>query len=88
MVAINRLKAKILKRLDNTGLNTQRVEMGKSVSYEIGLMEDLESPSFALEYLNAAAEENQEVFLLALRDVAKAKGMKVSDQGTASCQRA
>ncbi len=47
-----------------------------SVSYEEGLLEALKDPEEAAAYLNAALEEgSQEVFLLALRDVANARGI-------------
>jgi probable addiction module antidote protein len=49
---------------------------GVSVDYRIGLLEDLADPEEAAAYLNAALEEgDQQVFLLALRDVAEARGM-------------
>ncbi len=45
-------------------------------SYEKGLKEDLVDPVEAAEYLNAALEDgSQEVFLMALKDVANAKGI-------------
>lgn len=44
--------------------------------YEKGLKEDLVDPVEAAEYLNAALEDgSQEVFLMALRDVADARGV-------------
>jgi len=44
--------------------------------YEDGLKKDLAKPEEAAAYLNAALEDgSQEVFLLALRDVAEARGM-------------
>ena len=44
--------------------------------YEKGLKEDLADPAEAAEYLNAALEDgSQEVFLLALKDVANARGI-------------
>lgn len=47
-----------------------------SVPYEDGLHVDLQDPAEAAAYLNAAIEEgDQQVFLLALRDVAEAQGM-------------
>ena len=47
-----------------------------SVKYEAGLKEDLANPEEAAAYLNAALEDgSQEVFLLALRDVAEVRGM-------------
>jgi probable addiction module antidote protein len=52
-----------------------------TVRYEDGLKESLADPEEAAAYLNAALDEgSQEVFLLALRDVAKARGVsKVAD---------
>ncbi len=45
-------------------------------SYEKGLKEDLVDPVEAAEYLNAALEDgSQEIFLMALKDVANAKGI-------------
>ena len=47
-----------------------------STSYHEGLVKDLANPEEAAAYLNAALEEgSQEVFLMALRDIAEAKGM-------------
>jgi len=44
--------------------------------YENNLKEDLRDPVEAAEYLNAALEDgSQEVFLLALKDIANAKGI-------------
>lgn len=44
--------------------------------YEKNLLEDLLDPTEAAEYLKAALEEgDQEIFLMALRDVANAKGI-------------
>ena len=44
--------------------------------YENNLKEDLLDPGEAAEYLNAAMEDgSQEVFLMALKDVANAKGI-------------
>ncbi len=48
----------------------------RSTSYEDGLKEDLRDPGEAAAYLDAAIEEgSQEVFLMALRDVAEAHGI-------------
>lgn len=47
-----------------------------AVPYVEGLYERLRDPEHAAAYLNAALEDgDQEVFLLALRDVAEARGM-------------
>ena len=49
--------------------------MTKSRSYQVELIEALRDPHEAEEYLNAALEEeNAELFLLALRNVAEAQG--------------
>jgi probable addiction module antidote protein len=51
----------------------------RTKSYEAGLHERLQDPSYASEYLRAALEDDEEgadaVFLLALRDVAQARHM-------------
>jgi probable addiction module antidote protein len=47
-----------------------------SVNYDVGLHEDLRDPVEAAAYLNAALDDgSQDVFLMALRDVAKAHGL-------------
>ncbi len=47
-----------------------------AVEYKNGLLKRLADPEYALGYLNAALEDgNQQVFLLALRDVAEARGV-------------
>jgi len=47
-----------------------------TAKYEQGLKESLRDPQEAAEYLNAALEdESQEVFLMALKDVADARGI-------------
>lgn len=49
--------------------------MTKSKSYQAELIESLRDPQEAVEYLNAALEEEDpELFLLALRNVAEAHG--------------
>lgn len=52
-----------------------------TVRYVDGLRERLKDPARAAAYLDAALEEgDQEVFLLALRDVAEARGLSVVAQ--------
>jgi probable addiction module antidote protein len=47
-----------------------------STSYQAGLVQDLANPEEAAAYLNAALEDGaQDVFLMALRAIAEAKGM-------------
>jgi probable addiction module antidote protein len=58
------------------GLPTEVEMMNASTLYEEGLLQDLQEPEEAAAYLNAALEDgSQEVFLLALRDVARARGL-------------
>jgi probable addiction module antidote protein len=54
-----------------------------TAKYETGLKEALMDPAEAAAYLDAALEENdQAVFLLALRDVAEARGFSRMAQDT------
>lgn len=54
-----------------------------TAKYETGLKEALMNPVEAAAYLDAALEENdQEIFLLALRDVAEARGFSQMAQDT------
>lgn len=47
-------------------------------NYKDALFKRLQDPEYATEYLNEALkEDSQEVFMLALRDVAMAKGISV-----------
>jgi probable addiction module antidote protein len=47
-----------------------------AVDYKIGLLERLTDPEYAIGYLNATLEdEDQRAFLLALRDVAESRGL-------------
>lgn len=53
-----------------------------TAKYEDGLKASLTNPDEAAAYLNAALEENdQEIFLLALRDVAEVRGFAQVAQG-------
>lgn len=63
--------------LRNTGAITRGDKMSKtSRSYQKQLLEDLKDPTEAAAYLNAALEdESDEIFLLALRNVAEAHGI-------------
>ena len=55
-----------------------------STSYQEGLVTDLARPEEAAAYLNAALEDgDKNVFLLALRDIAEAKGMSHVSKKTA-----
>lgn len=44
------------------------------IDYKKGLLEDLKDPTYAAGYLTAALGEGEDVFLLAVRDVAQAHG--------------
>jgi probable addiction module antidote protein len=70
-----RKKISILQR--NIGMTTKKEKMSKtSISYRKGLLENLKDNDEAAAYLNAALEDgSQDVFMLALRDVADAKGI-------------
>ena len=58
----------------------------RTIPYEDLLYQDLQDPEEAVAYLNAALDDEYAqgaaVFLLALRDVAKARGMKQLAQDT------
>jgi len=45
----------------------------RTTSFRDELLADLADPQEAASYLNAALEESEEMFLVALRDVAEAK---------------
>ena len=50
------------------------------VIYEESLKKDMKDPELAAAYLNAALEDgSQDVFLLALRHVAEARGISISN---------
>jgi probable addiction module antidote protein len=49
--------------------------------YRESLLEDLQDPREAAEYLNAAMEDSDEMFLVALRDVAEARQMSAVAEG-------
>jgi len=54
-----------------------------TTEYEAGLKASLMNPDEAAAYLDAALEENdQEIFLLALRDIAEARGFSQVAQDT------
>jgi probable addiction module antidote protein len=47
----------------------------RTVNFREQLLEDLANPEEAAQYLNAAAEDSEEMLLIALRDIAEAKQM-------------
>jgi len=53
--------------------------MKRTINHEDNLLEILQDPEEALAYLNAALmDEDQEIFLLALKHVLKAQGVDIS----------
>ncbi len=87
MAAINERKIKILKWLVSFGLIIsvikkqvrENVMARKMKKYEDDLMIRLKDQDYAVEYLNAVLEDKgddqQERFLMALKDIAKAHGV-------------
>lgn len=66
------------------GLSAEVVMTKPSVNYKSGLKKALADPAEAAAYLNAALEDgSQEVFLMALRDVAEARGLTSLARATA-----
>ena len=54
----------------------REIKSKTSISYRDGLLNDLKNPGEAAAYLNAALEDgSQEIFMLALRDVADSLGI-------------
>lgn len=49
-------------------------ERSPSVSYRDDLLRRLKDPGYAASYLNACLEDDEQTFLVALRDVAEAHG--------------
>jgi DNA-binding phage protein len=54
----------------------------RTTSFRNELLADLADPREAASYLNAAMEESEEMFLVALRDVAEAKQMASGDRAS------
>ncbi|MBZ5594982.1 MAG: putative addiction module antidote protein [Acidobacteriia bacterium] len=74
-VARNSSKRKTSRVRESTGRNTKREAAPRSIPWEPYLISSLRNPKEAEGYLNAALEDdNPKVFLLALRDVAEARG--------------
>jgi DNA-binding phage protein len=53
---------------------TKKRKAAPTVDYRQHLLKDLKDTDYAAGYLTAALEEGEDVFLLALRDVAQAHG--------------
>jgi len=75
---VKKAKKKILTWPNCFGLIIAGEKMNKlTKNYKDDLIKDLRNPKEAAEYLNAALQDgNQEIFLMALRDVAAARGIK------------
>lgn len=65
-------KTSTLQRRD--GVNIKREKPKLAMDYKAFLAEKLRDPQMAAGYLSAALEEGEDVFLLAIRDVAEAFG--------------
>lgn len=72
-------KRRISKKQSTIGLIIKGKIMKKTKNYEESLLKSLKNPEEALAYLNATLmDEDQEVFLLALKQVLKAQGIDVT----------
>lgn len=65
---------KTSKKRKSSGKILKKTRAAKAIDYKEGLLEDLKDLDYAAGYLTAALEEGEEVFLLAVRDVAQAQG--------------
>ena len=66
---------KISKRRKNTGRRTKMLKTKNTIDYKRDFLDqDLQDLDRAAEYLSAAIEEGDSVFLLAVRDVVEAQG--------------
>src|SRR5207249_7570330 len=75
---IKTLRRGISKCPKNTGRSTMPK---RTSSFRDDLLADLADPREAASYLNAAMEDSEEMFLVALRDVAEAKQMAKVAEG-------
>lgn len=55
-------------------MTTKKVNERKSSDYKVFLTKRLQDPEMAAGYLTASFEEGEEAFLLAIKDVAEARG--------------
>ena len=65
---------KTLIKQKNSGKNINKTKRVSSANYDDYLFEQLKDIDYAAGYLTACLEEGEEVFLLAIRDIAKAQG--------------
>jgi probable addiction module antidote protein len=61
-------------RQKHIGRNIKKKKAAPTVDYKEHLLGELKDSTYAAGYLTAALEEGEDVFLLALRDVAQAHG--------------
>ena len=71
---INARRIKISNEQRNIGMTTKNKRRQLTIDYKELLFEDLRNLDEAAAYLTAALEEGEDVFLLAVRDVAQAHG--------------
>jgi len=72
----------ILKKQNVTGVNAKDKIMKKrsTTSYQEDLIKELQDPTEAVAYLNAALmDEDARIFLVALKNVLEAQGLGVAD---------
>ena len=65
---------KTSKKPKNIGKTLKKAKGSRSISYEDYLLEELKDIDYAAGYLTACLDEGEDVFLLAIRNVAKAQG--------------
>jgi probable addiction module antidote protein len=65
---------KTSKKPNNTGKSIKKAKSSRSIDYEDYLLEELKDLEYAAGYLTACLDEGEDVFLLGIRDVAKAQG--------------
>ena len=72
----------ILKKQNATGMNAKDKTMKKrpTTSYQEDLIKELQDPTEAIAYLNAALmDEDARIFLVALKNVLEAQGLGIAD---------
>ena len=75
MEEIRAIKQRILKELLSSGRIIKKGEKLKSKKYTDFLLEELKNPKIAAEYLNSCLDEDDpQLILLALKDIAQAMG--------------
>jgi putative addiction module killer protein/probable addiction module antidote protein len=67
-------QTKDIKERKDTGMSTKRANRPKTSDYKDFLFKRLQDEKLAADYLTAALTEGEDAFLLALKDVAEARG--------------